>query len=270
MKFYLYLSLALLIATGATAQDDEKCSAHNKCPDGRHSAQLMPIKVESAGCHTILGEDSPDSMTTKCCDTWNVCHQICGSTRSHCDAMFGQCLDKKCDAQDDQNACMEDAINMRKTVADIGCDLFDKAQDQHCECVKKDRHAMTPYSVIAHFYRTYDRTQQSKINGLVAEAEKSNEAYVSIVTNLHVHDYPHKKITKRVHPNDFLTMPSAYITSDEPAKGNKDLDTMDYDEEDEDDADMPIEEEEEPSAEEEEVDAAALREKINKAREGSD
>ena len=167
VTFVLCVSLALFLSSAAAAS----CS-QQQCRTGFLYQQLPGFNFTTNGCgsygvdvnayvhlpHTPLHHPPHIPLTRlpltpplppspahawrrpfgvdPCCASHDYCYSNCSTTKAACDSQFDACMKAVCsnETQPEQDACDVEADAFYTAVMDLGCDAYESAQDQGCEC----------------------------------------------------------------------------------------------------------------------------------------
>jgi hypothetical protein len=182
------LALIFLSAIGnSVAQFDgfggagpKHCPPYNKCAKDEEPVPKWPMKLVSTGCNKLGGGLSMSStgafdegVTAVCCDQWNACNQICGSTRTYCDSTFEKCLETKCaeitDAEE-RKLCTANSGTKKLLLSFSDCSSFEEGQNSGCECVKKSKVGEKRKRILTNFYKKYNPKESDKAEKLASKA----------------------------------------------------------------------------------------------------
>lgn len=205
LTVFCFLSDAPVRGDGPDFKLDDMMNQN--CPNYRCSAGMTPApksrqKFESTGCSTMgagsmmaAGGDGGAKAYESCCDQWHACYQICGVSKKACDTAFEECGKEKCG--DDDEACNKE-LNMSKLMMQLGgCQGYNQAQYQACECVTKDQAGSKREAALRYFYKKQAPENVDKVEGLVKKADSSSK-FAGLMKKLLV-KYP-KAILKKADP----------------------------------------------------------------------
>jgi len=181
-----FLSLIISLGSCKSQQFDgfntgpKHCPVYNKCSKDEEAVPKWPMKLTSVGCSNLGGSmsmssiGSDDEIISPCCDQWNACIQICGSTRSFCDSSFDKCLKVKCDDIDNneekKKQCESNASTKKLLLSISDCRSFDAGQSNGCECVNKSKVEEKRKSIVRAFYKKYNSKDVDKADKLASKA----------------------------------------------------------------------------------------------------
>jgi len=122
------------------------------------------------------GAGNSGSHIDPCCDKWNACYQICGSSKQHCDEEFKKCGENTCGKlsnEEEKKNCNQSASLNSMMISMGPCRMFDEAQKTACTCVKSSKVTDYRKDAIRGFYKKYapDALDDDKVKTL---AEKAN------------------------------------------------------------------------------------------------
>lgn len=146
--------------------------------------------------------NSGEMEIASCCDSFHVCNQICGTTKSFCEESFTKCMDAKCETSPQKDDCTKAASTKKLMLQFSNCKDFNEGQKKSCICVKTDDVNVKRKEVIEHFYKAYNPSQISKVDGLAAKATDANKL-AGLLTKL-VTKYGSKGIKKVKDPREKL------------------------------------------------------------------
>lgn len=187
--FVLLLVLVTLVHYGH-ANDEEPLNydafgGNKPCPNFRCANNMTPVpktraKFSSSGCGTMgggimmMGKDknSGKEVYAPCCDLWHACYQTCGAPKKSCDDGYDQCTKELCD---NDNDC-EKTANINSMMIKIGgCQKYDQAQYQACECVPKDKAEDKRADAIRYFYKKHAPSGVEKAKELAKKADSTTK-----------------------------------------------------------------------------------------------
>jgi hypothetical protein len=185
------------------------CPAYNKCSKNEEMVPKWPLKLTSTGCTKIGGGLAmsssgkfDDTIIVPCCDQWNACVQICGSARSYCDTTIKKCFDTQCKSLKDKEQielCESNASTKVLMLNLSDCRSFEKGQQDHCECMTKDKVAERRKTILEKFYKKYSPNDVSKATNLAAKATDAKK-FAGLISKL-IMKYP-KAVTRMKDPGE--------------------------------------------------------------------
>lgn len=95
------------------------------------------------------GQDS-DEIYSSCCDLWHSCYQVCGAAKAVCDDGFKKCAEELCGGDTE---CKSSADMKMLLIGFGGCQQYDQAQYQACECVSKNDVEKRKTKALRYFYK---------------------------------------------------------------------------------------------------------------------
>jgi hypothetical protein len=160
------------------------------CPNYRCSSGMTPVpksrglKFTSTGCSSMgsgmvmnmgaaSSEEEPSTeVYASCCDEWHACYQICGVSKKACDDSFKTCSTAKCGA----DAECTKQIELNTMLMNLGgCQKFDQAQYQACDCVDKKKAPAQREAAIKRFYKKFAPGNEDKAAELVKKADTASK-----------------------------------------------------------------------------------------------
>jgi hypothetical protein len=162
---------------------------NQNCPNFRCSAGDAPVpqsrpKFTSTGCNTMGGGVmmmSPGSGKddvrpyAECCDQWHACYQVCGVNKATCDTAFETCAKQACGPEAINEQCHKD-VNLNNMMMKIGgCQKFNEAQLQACECKPKDQAPAQREAALRYFYKKQAPENVDKVPNLIAKADSPSK-----------------------------------------------------------------------------------------------
>jgi len=158
-----------------------KCRQKDETP-----VPQTPMKLTSTGCSSIGGGGismmggggNDEKVIAPCCDLYHACNQICGTTKSFCDAGLEKCMDATCNAikNDDAKKKCEGNVTTKKLMLQFSqCLDFNQGQQQSCKCVKKNVVDEKRKEVVRSFYKKFNPANVDKADSLAAKASDSNK-----------------------------------------------------------------------------------------------
>jgi secretory phospholipase A2 len=162
---------------------EDMMGGNKACPPFRCSGGYTPtpksrLKFESTGCSSMgagivmsTGQEEEKAFAP-CCDQWHACYQICGMAKKTCDDEFKTCSDELCG--DDEDCTKSAGISAMMTRMQ-GCQKYDQAQYQACECVLKDKAAEKREAAIRYFYKKHAPESVGKAGELAKKASTSSK-----------------------------------------------------------------------------------------------
>jgi hypothetical protein len=144
-------------------------------------------KFTSPGCDAMGGGMlmmNPGAKTSEkpyesCCDQWHACYQICGSHKQQCDKTYDDCVATTCGADSE---CSESSKLNSMLMQLGGCQKYEQAQNQACDCVSKDKdkHVVARKDVLEKFYKKYAPDSVHKVPDLAKKADTAGKLAVLI------------------------------------------------------------------------------------------
>mmetsp|Transcript_4 Transcript_4/g.13 ORF Transcript_4/g.13 Transcript_4/m.13 type:complete len:255 (+) Transcript_4:59-823(+) len=153
------------------------------CPNFRCGKTMSPVpkprsKFVSSGCGAMgggvmmMGQGMGKEVYAECCDLWHACYQTCGASKKNCDDGFSTCSKKMC-AGNKECTSSADINSMMLNMG--GCQKFDQAQYQACQCVTKDKVEKSRADSIRYFYKKYAPENVGKAEQLATKADTSSK-----------------------------------------------------------------------------------------------
>jgi len=153
------------------------CKAHS-CP-GKNQVTVhksSALKFKSNGC-SYFGGKAVDDTLTPCCDVWNACHNLCGTTKDFCDETFRRCIHDTCgkmkhiDAHEEKhNDCVKNISLYGVLLKMSQCQQFEDGQKWGCECVDSSSVMDKRKKVLTQFYKLYNPKEIKKVKVLMSRA----------------------------------------------------------------------------------------------------
>lgn len=209
-----------------------------RCSNDQVAVPKERIQYTSFGCSGMgggmmvtQGSTGVKDKFSPCCDIWHGCYQTCGSPKSFCDEAFNKCSAKACGTD---NKCTRDAELKSMMMKFNGCDKYDKAQRQSCECVETASAEQKRLDALKYFYRKHAPNGQVSPEDLAKKAD-STAKMASLMRKLLI-KYP-KSIKIEVDPQEAMMQDilkqSNYGKQPEAAEVDADGEEDDVDEPDE-------------------------------------
>jgi len=151
------------------------------CPNFRCSTGQVPVpkargKFTSLGCSAMGGGMMIAAGTgeveaySPCCDLWHACYQTCGSPKKMCDEAFTKCSEKACGTNEKCTKSAEMKIMMLQFG---GCEKYNEAQYQGCDCVSKDKAEGKRSDALEYFYKMHAPKSQGSPVELAKKADST-------------------------------------------------------------------------------------------------
>jgi len=120
-------------------------------PKSRPSYTSMGCGAMGGGMMMTAGANGVEKYSP-CCDLFHACYQTCGSPKKLCDDAFKTCSAKICGSDKE---CVSSADLKGMMMNFGGCDKYDKAQSQNCDCALKDKVEEKRAAALEYFYRKH-------------------------------------------------------------------------------------------------------------------
>ena len=162
-------------------------SQSQHCPNFRCSSGMTPVpktrpKFESMGCASMGGGmfvastgENDAKPYDACCDQWHACYQVCGVSKNTCDTAFETCAKETCGDKEENEQCHKDLQLSTMLLKLGGCQKFDTAQLQACECKSKDQAPAQREAALRHFYKKHAPENVDKVPNLIAKADSPSK-----------------------------------------------------------------------------------------------
>jgi hypothetical protein len=109
-----------------------------------------------------------------CCDQWHACYQVCGVNKATCDTAFETCAKEACGPETNEQ-CHKD-VNLSNMMMKLGgCQKFNEAQLQACECKPKDAAVVQREAALRYFYKKQAPDNVDKVPNLIAKADSPSK-----------------------------------------------------------------------------------------------
>jgi len=219
----------------------EKSCGLYRCSTGEVPVPKARPKYASMGCAALGGGmmmtagKSGDEKFSPCCDLWHACYQTCGSPKKLCDDAFKACSVKAC-GSDEQCASNADLKGMMMNFG--GCEKYDKAQFQNCDCATKDKAVEKRAAALEYFYKKHAPNGNAAPLALAKKADTTAKM-ASLMRKLVV-KYP-KAIKIEKDPQQEMMDRLMKETREKPRKQTEEVKVDEEEESNSDDSDERIE-----------------------------